>query len=90
MLYEAWRAAPFLGYQGTPPYARSSPSCTSLRVFFQTLCGIVSASGGFGEGTFSYSAIGLPCRDPILPDNISEHQQFKLYAVELINKIAGT
>jgi len=28
-------------------------------------------------------------RDPILPDNISEHQQFKLYAVELINKIAG-
>lgn len=28
-------------------------------------------------------------RDPILPDNINEHQQFKYYALDLINKIAG-
>lgn len=28
-------------------------------------------------------------RDPILPDNMSEHQQFKYCALDLINRIAG-
>ncbi len=28
-------------------------------------------------------------RDPILPDNINEHQQFKMYTVELVNRITG-
>lgn len=28
-------------------------------------------------------------RDPILPDNINEHLQFKYYALDLINKIVG-
>jgi len=34
--------------------------------------------------------VATPDRDPILPDNINEHQQFKYYALDLINKIAGT